>query len=140
MIAAAAIANEVPTLQSSSPGTWRFPAARHLRLWLAPFDICRERDQAAFALSRAAPRLRSLYSHADIAERVWNVVPDSGRLARFLVKEMRGSRTMPWRQLNGGRVTLFPRWLSDTSLIYGGDNARNARGVSSHTTARDTTG
>ncbi|HET6761342.1 MAG TPA: hypothetical protein VFH13_04540, partial [Gemmatimonadaceae bacterium] len=51
----------------------------------------------------------------------WNQWRDS------LVREMRTSReVMPgWQELTkGGRVALFPRWLSDTSLIYAGNKGR----------------
>ena len=49
-----------------------------------------------------------------------------------LAREMRASHeVMPgWRQVtSGGRVALFPRWLSDTLLIYAGNKGRETPGA-----------
>src|SRR6202163_457046 len=129
---AAAIANEVPTLQELSPGTTRFPGGEVIYVYGSLlFDYLSRtrgpesiRDFVERGAKTPFPFILTLTSRGAFGksfQTAWQEWRDS------LVREMKTPhQVMPeWRQLtNGGRVTLFPRWLSDTSLIYAGDNAR----------------
>jgi hypothetical protein len=129
---AAAIANRVPTLQELSPGTSRFPGGEVVYIYGSLlFDyLSRTRGPGSIRefVERGAktpfPFFLTRTSRGAFGmsfQTAWQHWRDS------LVREMRApAEVMPgWRQLTSdGRVALFPRWLSDTSLIYGGDKAR----------------
>jgi hypothetical protein len=129
---AAAIANEVPTLQELSPGTSRFPGGEVIYVYGSLLFDYLSRTQGPGSIRKfiesgsktPLPFILTLTSRNAFGmsfQTAWEHWRDS------LVKEMRASpEAMPqWRQItNAGHITLFPRWLSDTSLIYAGDNAR----------------
>lgn len=129
---AAAIANEVPTLQELSPGTSRFPGGEVIYVYGSLLFDYLSRTQGPGTIRKfiesgsktPLPFILTLTSRNAFGmsfQTAWEHWRDS------LVKEMRASpEPMPqWRQLtSAGRITLFPRWLSDTSLIYAGDKAR----------------
>jgi hypothetical protein len=129
---AAAIANRVPTLQELSPGTSRFPGGEVIYIYgsllfdylsqtrgpgsIRKFVESGSRTPLPFILT-----LTSRKAFGESFQTAWEHWRDS------LVREMRTPReTMPgWRQLtNTGRTALFPRWLSDTTLVYAGDKWR----------------
>ena len=129
---AAALANRVPTLQELSPGTSRFPGGNVIYIYGSLLFDYLSRTQGPgsireFVESGAKtplPFVLTLTSRNAFGmsfQTAWEHWRDS------LVREMRAPHdVMPgWRQLtNGGRVALFPRWLSDTTLVYAGDKAR----------------
>jgi WD40 repeat protein len=129
---AAALANGVPTLQELSPGTSRFPGGEVIYIYGSLlFDyLSRTRGPGSirqFVESGAKtplPFILTLTSRNAFGmsfQTAWQHWRDS------LVRDLRTPHeVMPgWRQLtNAGRVTLFPRWLGDTTLIYSGDKAR----------------
>jgi hypothetical protein len=129
---AAALANRVPTLQELSPGTSRFPGGEvvyiygsllfdYLSRTRGPGSIREfvERGSKTFFPFLLTPTSRGAFGMS--FQTAWQHWRDS--LAREVSTR---HEVMPgWRQLtSAGRVALFPRWLSDTSLIYAGDKAR----------------
>ena len=129
---AAALANQLPTLQELSPGTSRFPGGNVIYIYGSLlFDYLSRtqgpgsiRDFVESGAKTPLPFILTLTSRNAFGmsfQTAWEHWRDS------LVREMRTPReVMPgWRQLtNGGRVALFPRWLGDTALVYAGDKAR----------------
>lgn len=129
---AAALANRVPTLQELSPGTSRFPGGEVVYIYGSLlFDyLSRTRGPGSIRefVERGAktpfPFFLTRTSRGAFGmsfQTAWQHWRDS------LVREMRTPlEVMPgWRQLtSGGRLALFPRWLSDSSLIYASDKAR----------------
>jgi hypothetical protein len=129
---AAAIANDLPTLQELSPGTSRFPGGQVIYVYGSLLFDYLSRTQGPGSIRKFVesgaktplPFILTLTSRNAFGmsfQTAWEHWRDS------LVREMRASpEPMPqWRQLtNAGHVALSPRWLSDTSLIYAGDNAR----------------
>ncbi|HET7614963.1 MAG TPA: hypothetical protein VFK26_13665 [Gemmatimonadaceae bacterium] len=129
---AAALANEVPTLQELSPATTRYPGGEVVYIYGSLlFDYLSRtrgprsiRDFVERGAKSPVPFILTVTSRGAFGmsfQTAWQQWRDS------LVKEMRASRDgMPdWRQLtNAGRVALFPRWLGDTALIYAGDKGR----------------
>ena len=129
---AAALANRVPTLQELSPGTSRFPGGEVIYTYGSLlFDyLSRTRGPGSIRefVERGSktpfpffltPISRGAFGMS--FQTAWQHWRDS------LVSEMRAPHeVMPgWRQLtDAGHVAVFPRWLSDTSLIYAGDKAR----------------
>ena len=129
---AAALANQLPTLQELSPGTSRFPGGEVIYIYGSLlFDyLSRTRGPGSIRdfIERGAksltpfiltPTSRSAFGMS--FQTAWQQWRDS------LVREMRvPNEVMPgWRQLTAtGRVALFPRWLGDTALVYAGDKAR----------------
>ncbi|HET6760636.1 MAG TPA: hypothetical protein VFH13_00980 [Gemmatimonadaceae bacterium] len=129
---AAALANRLPTLQELSPGTSRFPGGVVVYVYGSLlFDyLSRTRGPASIRefVERGSktplpffltPVSRGAFGMS--FQTAWQQWRDS------LVREMRAPReVMPgWRELTrGGRIALFPRWLSDTSLIYAGNKGR----------------
>jgi hypothetical protein len=129
---AAALANEIPTLQELAPGTSRFPGGEVIYVYGSLlFDyLSRTRGPGSIRefVERGAktplPFILTLTSRSAFGmsfQTAWRQWRDS------LVREVGAPHdVMPgWRQLtSAGRLTLFPRWLGDSALIYGGDNAR----------------
>jgi hypothetical protein len=129
---AAAIANRVPSLQELSPGTSRFPGGQSVYIYGSLlFDyLSRTRGPATIrefverGASTPIPFILTPTSRGAFGisfQAAWREWRDS------LIKEMRvPNEVMPgWRQLtNGGRVTHFPRWLTDSALVYAGDKGR----------------
>ena len=129
---AAALANRVPTLQELSPGTSRFPGGEVIYVYGSLlFDyLSRTRGPGSIRefVERGAktpiPFILTATSRSAFGmsfQTAWRRWRDS------VVREMRAPHeAMPgWRQLtNSGRTVLFPRWLGDTTLVYGGDKAR----------------
>ena len=129
---AAAIAHQVPTLQELSPGTSRFPGGEVIYIYGSLlFDyLSRTRGPGSIRefVERGAktpfpffltPVSRGAFGMS--FQTAWKQWRDS------LVRETRAPHeVMPgWREITKtGRIALFPRWLSDTSLIYAGDNGR----------------
>jgi len=129
---AAALASRVPTLQELSPGTSRFPGGGVIYVYGSLlFDyLSRTRGPASIRefVERGSrtlfpffltPTSRSAFGVS--FQTAWQQWRDS------LVREMRTPHeVMPgWRQLtDAGHTARFPRWLSDTSLIYAGDKER----------------
>ncbi|HKN57652.1 MAG TPA: hypothetical protein VJV97_02310, partial [Gemmatimonadaceae bacterium] len=132
MARAAALANRVPTLQELSPGTSRFPGGEVIYVYGSLlFDyLSRTRGPGSVRefVERGAktpiPFILTVTSRSAFGisfQTAWRQWSDS------VLREMRKPHdVMPgWRQLtNAGRVALFPRWLGDTALIYGGDKGR----------------
>jgi hypothetical protein len=129
---AAALAHQVPTLQELSPGTSRFPGGEAIYIYgsllfdylsrtRGPGSIREFVERGAktpfpFILTRTS---RSAFGMS--FQTAWEHWRDS------LVHEMRTPQeVMPnWsRVTRTGRIALFPRWLSDTSLIYAGDKGK----------------
>jgi hypothetical protein len=129
---AAALANRLPTLQELSPGTSRFPGGQVIYIYGSLlFDyLSRTRGPGSIRefVERGAktpfPFILTTTSRSAFGmsfQTAWQHWRDS------LVREMRTPHdVMPgWRQLtNAGHVTLFPRWLGDSALIYAGDKGR----------------
>jgi hypothetical protein len=129
---AAALANRVPTLQELSPGTSRFPGGEVIYIYGSLlFDyLSRTRGPGSIRefVERGAktpiPFILTTTSRSAFGmsfQTAWRQWRDS------LVREMRASRgVMPgWHQLTTeGRTALFPRWLGDTAILYGGDIGR----------------
>ena len=129
---AAAIANQVPTLQELSPGTSRFPGGEVIYIYGSLlFDyLARTRGPGSIRefVERGAktpiPFILTTTSRSAFGmsfQTAWRQWRDS------LLREMRvPHEVMPgWRQLTGtGRVALFPRWLGDSALVYAGDKGR----------------
>jgi hypothetical protein len=129
---ASALANRLPTLQELAPGTSRFPGGVVVYVYGSLlFDyLSRTRGPASIRefVERGSktplpffltPVSRGAFGMS--FQTAWRQWRDS------LVREMRRPReVMPgWQQVtNTGRLALFPRWLSDTSLIYAGDKGR----------------
>ena len=129
---AAALANRVPTLQELSPGTSRFPGGEVIYIYGSLlFDYLSrtrgpgsirdfvERGSRTLFPYFLTPTSRGAFGMS--FQTAWERWRDS------LVREMgTPHEVMPgWRQVtSAGRLALFPRWLSDTSLIYAGDKAR----------------
>jgi hypothetical protein len=134
---AAALANRVPTLQELSPGTSRFPGGEVVYIYGSLlFDyLSRTRGPGSIRefVERGAktpfPFILTSTSRAAFGmsfQTAWRHWRDS------LAREVRAPHeVMPgWRQItSAGRVALFPRWLSDTSLIYAGNKAREVPGA-----------
>ena len=134
---AAALANRVPTLQELSPGTSRFPGGEVVYIYGSLlFDyLSRTRGPGSIRefVERGAktpfpfiltPTSRGAFGMS--FETAWRQWRDS------LAREMRAPHeVMPgWRQVtSAGRVALFPRWLSDTLLIYAGNKGRETPGA-----------
>ena len=134
---AAALANRVPTLQELSPGTSRFPGGEVVYIYGSLlFDyLSRTRGPGSIRefVERGAktpfpffltPTSRGAFGMS--FQTAWQRWRDS------LAREMRAPHeVMPgWRQItSGGRVALFPRWLSDTLLIYSGNKGREMPGA-----------
>jgi hypothetical protein len=130
---AAALANRVPTLQELSPGTSRFPGAvvtyvygsllfDYLSRTRGPGSIREfvERGSRTLLPFVLTPTSRGAFGMS--FQTAWQNWRDS------LTREMSiPHEVMPgWRQVtSAGRVVRFPRWLSDTALIYAGDNGRD---------------
>jgi hypothetical protein len=129
---AAALAHQVPTLQELSPGTSRFPGGEAIYIYGSLlFDyLSRTRGPGSIRefVERGAktpfPFFLTAISRGAFGmsfQTAWQQWSDS------LVREMRTPHeVMPgWRAVtSAGRVAFFPRWLSDTSLIYAGDKGR----------------
>ena len=132
---AAALANRVPRLQELSPGTSRFPGGKSststgrccsttCRGLADPASI---RDFVERGSRTPFPFILTPTSRGAFGmsfQTAWNQWRDS------LAREMRRPHeVMPgWREItSAGRVALFPRWLSDTSLIYAGNKGRKFR-------------
>ncbi|HEY3133232.1 MAG TPA: hypothetical protein VGJ47_01255 [Gemmatimonadaceae bacterium] len=129
---AAALANRVPTLQELSPGTSRFPGGEVIYVYGSLlFDyLSRTRGPGSIRefVERGAktpiPFILTVTSRSAFGisfQTAWRQWRDS------VLREMQTPHeAMPgWRQLtNAGRIALFPRWLGDTALIYGGDKGR----------------
>jgi hypothetical protein len=129
---AAALANQVPTLQELSPGTSRFPGGEAIYIYGSLlFDyLSRTRGPGSIRefVERGAktpfPFILTATSRAAFGmsfQTAWQQWRDS------LVREMRTSHeVMPgWRPVTtAGRLALNPRWLSDSSLVYAGDKGR----------------
>ncbi|MDP9202619.1 MAG: hypothetical protein M3P26_11900 [Gemmatimonadota bacterium] len=129
---AAALANRLPTLQELSPGTSRFPGGEVVYVYGSLlFDyLSRTRGPGSIRefVERGSrtpfPFLMTPISRRAFGmsfQTAWQHWRDS------LVREMRAPHEVMagWRQLtSAGRLALFPRWVSDTSLIYAGDKAR----------------
>ena len=129
---ASALANRLPRLHELSPGTSRFPGGAVVYVYGSLlFDyLSRTRGPASVRdfVERGSktplpffltPTSRGAFGIS--FESAWKQWRDS------LVRELSTPReAMPgWEQLtHAGRVALFPRWLSDTSLIYAGDKGR----------------
>jgi hypothetical protein len=119
-------------LQELSPGTSRFPGGQVIYVYGSLlFDyLSRTRGPASIRdfVERGSkslipfiltPTSRSAFGLS--FQTAWEQFRDS------LVREMRAPHeVMPgWRRLTtAGRVALFPRWLGDTALVYGGDKGR----------------
>jgi len=129
---AAALANQIPSLQELSPATSRYPGGEVVYIYGSLlFDyLSRSRGPQSIKefVERGAkspiPFILTATSRSAFGmsfQTAWTHWRDS------LVKEMRASpEAMPeWRQLtSAGRVALFPRWVGDTALIYAGDKGR----------------
>jgi hypothetical protein len=129
---AAALANQLPTLQELSPGTTRFPGGNVIYIYGSLLFDYLSRTEGPGSIRRFVedgaktplPFILTLTSRNAFGmsfQTAWEHWRDS------LAREVRGPfEVMPgWRQLtNDGRVALFPRWLSDTTLVYAGDNGR----------------
>ena len=129
---AAALANTIPTLQELSPGTSRFPGGEVIYVYGSLlFDyLSRTKGPASIRdfVERGSKTLFPFFlTHTSRGafgmsfQTAWEQFRDS------LVREMHAPQeVMPgWRQLTGaGRIALFPRWIGDTALVYGGDKAR----------------
>ncbi len=129
---AAALANHVPTLQELSPGTSRFPGGEVIYVYGSLLFDYLSRTRGPGSVREFVERgSRTLFpffltpvsrgAFGMSFQTAWQHWRDS------LVREMRAPHeVMPgWRQLtNTGHVAFFPRWLSDTSLVYAGDKAR----------------
>jgi len=129
---AAALANHLPTLQELSPGTSQFPGGEvvyvygsllfdYLSRTRGPGSIREfvERGSKTLFPFFLTPTSRGAFGMS--FQTAWQQWRDS------LVREMRTPHEVipGWRQLtSAGRLALFPRWLSDTSLIYAGDKGR----------------
>lgn len=129
---AAALANRVPTLQELAPGTSRFPGGSvvyvygsllfdYLSRTRGPGSIREfvERGSGTLLPFFLTPVSRGAFGMS--FQTAWQRWRDS------LVREMgTPHEVMPgWRQLtNAGHTAIFPRWLTDTTLIYAGDKAR----------------
>jgi hypothetical protein len=129
---AAALAQQVPTLQELSPGTSRFPGGEAIYIYGSLlFDyLSRTRGPGSIRefVERGAktpfpffltPVSRGAFGMS--FQTAWQQWRDS------LAREMRAPHeVMPgWRVVTkSGRVAFFPRWLTDTSLIYAGDKGR----------------
>ena len=129
---AAALANAVPTLQELSPGTSRFPGGEVVYIYGSLlFDYLSRtrgpgtiRDFVERGAKTPIPFILTATSRGAFGmsfQTAWRQWRDS------LLREMRAPHeVMPgWRQItNAGRVALFPRWIDDTTIIYGGDKGR----------------
>jgi hypothetical protein len=129
---AAALANQLPTLQELSPGTTRFPGGNVIYIYGSLLFDYLSRTEGPGSIRRFVesgaktplPFILTLTSRNAFGmsfQTAWEHWRDS------LAREVRGPfEAMPgWRQLtNDGRVALFPRWLNDTTLVYAGDNGR----------------
>ena len=129
---AAALANRVPTLQELSPGTSRFPGGEVVYIYGSLlFDyLSRTRGPGSIRefVERGSktpfPFFLTSTSRGAFGmsfQTAWKHWRDS------LAREVKAPHeVMPgWRQITGaGHVALFPRWLSDTSLIYAGNKER----------------
>ena len=129
---AAALAGEVPTLQELSPGTSRFPGGEVIYVYGSLlFDyLSRTRGPQSIRqfVERGAktpiPFILTATSRSAFGisfQTAWRQWRDS------IAREVRTTpQAMPgWRQLTSdGHIAAFPRWLGDTTLIYGGDKAR----------------
>ncbi|MEO8910362.1 MAG: hypothetical protein ABI408_09055 [Gemmatimonadaceae bacterium] len=129
---AAALANRLPTLQELSPGTTRYPGGEVVYVYGSlMFDyLSRTRGPGSVRdfVERGSKTLFPFFLTAtsrgafgESFQTAWKQWRDS------LVREMKAPHeVMPqWRELtHRGRLALFPRWLSDTTLIYAGANGR----------------
>jgi hypothetical protein len=129
---AAALANRVPSLQELSPGTSRFPGGEVVYIYGSLlFDyLSRIRGPASIRdfVERGSrtpfPFILTATSRGAFGmsfQTAWRQWRDS------LAREMKiPHEVMPgWREITGaGHLALFPRWLSDTSLIYAGNKER----------------
>jgi hypothetical protein len=134
---AAALANDIPTLQELSPGTSRFPGGEIVYVYGSLlFDYLSRtrgpksvRDFVEIGAKTPLPFILTITSRKAFGmsfQTAWQHWRDS------LMRETREPHEiMPgWRQLtNAGYVALFPRWLGDTTLIYAGDKAREMPGA-----------
>jgi hypothetical protein len=129
---AAALANRVPTLQELSPGTSRFPGGTVIYIYGSLlFDYLARtrgpgsvREFVEIGAKTPIPFILTTTSRSAFGmsfQKAWQEWRDS------LVREMSAQHeVLPgWRQLtNAGRIALFPRWLSDTTLVYAGNKGR----------------
>ena len=129
---AAALAGRVPSLQELSPGTSRFPGGNVVYIYGSLlFDyLSRIRGPASIRdfVERGSrtpfPFILTATSRGAFGmsfQTAWRQWRDS------LAREMKTPHeVMPgWREITGaGHIALFPRWLSDTSLIYAGNKER----------------
>lgn len=134
---AAALDNRIPTLQELAPGTSRFPGGEVIYIYGSLlFDYLSRtrgpqsvRDFIEIGAKTPIPFILTVTSRKAFGisfQTAWERWRDS------LMRETRQPHeVMPgWRQLtNAGYVALFPRWLSDTTLIYAGDKAREMPGA-----------
>ena len=129
---AAALANSVPKLQELSPGTSRFPGGEVVYIYGSLlFDyLSRTRGPGSIRafVERGAktpfPFILTATSRSAFGmsfQTAWKQWRDS------LAREMKTAHeVMPgWREITpAGHIAFFPRWLSDTSLIYAGNKER----------------
>ncbi|MFL5597102.1 MAG: hypothetical protein ACJ77S_06545 [Gemmatimonadaceae bacterium] len=129
---AAALAQRLPTLQELSPSTSRYPGGEVVYVYGSLlFDyLSRTRGPASIRefVERGAktpiPFILTVTSRSAFGisfQTAWEQWRDS------LMRENRAARApMPgWRQLtNAGREALFPRWLTESALLYAGDKGR----------------
>jgi hypothetical protein len=133
---AAALANRVPTLTELSPGTSRFPGGEVVYIYGSLlFDyLSRTRGPGSIRefVERGSrtpfPFVLTATSRAAFGmsfQTAWEQMRDS-----LLSQVKTPHEVMPgWREITStGYVARFPRWLSDTSLIYAGDKGREMPG------------
>lgn len=134
---AAALANRIPTLQELSPGTSRFPGGEVIYIYGSLlFDYLSRtkgpqsvRDFVEVGSKSLVPFVLTVTSRQAFGmsfQTAWERWRDT------LMREVHAPHElMPgWRQLtDAGYVAFFPRWLSDTTLIYAADKARETRGA-----------
>jgi len=129
---ASALAGAVPSLQELAPGTTRYPGGGvvyiygsllldYLSRTRGPGTIRDfiERGSRSLLPFFLTPLSRSAFGVS--FQTAWQQWKDS------LQREVRSAHeVMPgWQQLtSAGHVALFPRWLADTALLYGGDKGR----------------
>jgi hypothetical protein len=134
MIARAAVREDrLPTLQELSPGTSRFPGGEVVYVYGSLlFDyLARTRGPATIRdfVERTSgsllpfwltPTSRGAFGMS--FQTAWENWRDSLRRTA-----PPGAELLPeWRQVTkGGRVALFPRWLSDTTLVYAGNKGED---------------
>ena len=134
---AAALANRIPTLQELSPATSRFPGGEVIYVYGSLlFDYLSRtrgpqsvRDFVEIGAKTPIPFILTVTSRKAFGisfQTAWSQWRDS------LLRDTHAPpEVMPgWRQItDAGYFALFPRWLSDTALVYWANKGRETPGA-----------